>query len=268
MEGATPYPPEPPDATAAPPSEFEPYPTSVESSPSQDAATAPSPPSAEPAEWETRLSAAEERARAAEQQNAQLNQGFAELQRLMQQAEAQAARARLEAESQTRIQSAYQMAADMDPETALQYVRRAEEAERTHLARQIQETEEQAERRLFEVVSQVAAPQYIRTRAQELGIPTEYTDLLAGVPAHLVDQVLPIVQLFTTREKHFNEQLSQLGRSTNAAAMVASGAYNPSGNGATPVRPETSKFDPASPDYEPRAFLANILERAGVLRSR
>ena len=249
---------------------FEPHAYEAPSPPPEtgapDAAPGPAQPEAQP-EITTQLTAAEQRAQQAELEAQQLRQAFGEIQGMFARAEAERQEQELRSQAQSRLEQAYTVAADMDPESALTYVRRVHEAEQANLLRQMQENEVRAQQRLEQTVAQIAVPQYARVKGQELGLPDKYVERLAGVPAHLIDALLPFVQEFAQQETSFQSQLEQLGRSTRAGEMAASGAFNPSGNGAVPARPETSKFDPNSPDYDKRAFLANILERAGVLRS-
>lgn len=217
-------------------------------------------------EWSTRVTAAETRAQQAETEASQFRAAFGELQQMAARAQMEQQQQQLRSDSQQRIEQAYAVAADMDPETALTYIRRVNDAEHQNLYRQISETEARAQQRLEATVAQIAVPQYARVRAGELGIPDTYVDELAAVPAPLIDAILPFVAKFAQQEATFKTQLEQLGRSTRAGEMQASGAFNPSGNGASPAPPSASKFDPNSPDYDRRAFLTNIMQRAGVLR--
>lgn len=217
-------------------------------------------------EWSTRVTAAEQRAQQAESEAQQFRAAFGELQQMAARAQVEQQQQQLRSESQQRIEQAYAVAADMDPETALTYIRRVNDAEHQNLYRQIAETEARAQQRLEQTVAQIAVPQYARVRGQELGLSNEDVDRLANVPAHLIDALLPFVAEFSQQKQTWQSQLDQLGRSTRAGEMQASGAFTASGNGATPAPPASSKFDPNSPDYDRRAFLTNILQRSGVLR--
>jgi hypothetical protein len=217
-------------------------------------------------DWSTRAQQAESRAQQAETEAGQFRAAFGELQQMAARAQLEQQQQQIRSDSQQRIEQAYAVAADMDPETALTYIRRVNDAEHQNLYRQISDTEARAQARLEATVAQIAVPQYARVRAQELGIPDNYVDELAAVPAPLIDAILPFVAKFAQQEATFKTQLAQLGRSTRAGEMASSGAFNPGGNGASPAPPSASAFDPNSPDYNARSFLTNILQRSGVLK--
>ena len=203
--------------------------------------------------------AAQERAQQLEYENQQFRQAWGELQNRMAQAEAQAQEEQIRSQTQAQIEQLYRNAADMDPETGFAYVRRGEDQIRLTYQQRVEQERQRGEQRAWEIASHFAGPLYAREQAKRLGLSEEYGELLAGVRAEHIDELLPFVKTLDEQKRQTKEQLEQLGRSARAGEMTASGAFNAGGNGASPVPPNLGgTLDPSSPNYDDRDLLSVI----------
>lgn len=264
-------------ADAAPFAGFEPFPLPEayrQITGSEPPQGAESPQGEEPAgasqesEWDRRVREANDRATSAEQHAGQANAALQNLQGMISQAQTEALQSQARAEAQGRIDTAYQMAADMDPASALQYVRRVEDSERANLQRVINETQQQAEARLFAAVSQVAAPQYARELGSQHNLPDKYVRQLESVHPQQIDALLPFIKQVAEQERLLTQQVEQLARSSGAQEMATNGAYmsNSGSAGSTPLPALPDVIRPGSENYDSKAHLATILRRMGIMR--